>query len=70
MPPSVTTYLSLDDSYKFDDVRESLTTGNLQSAAKLGRIFRLKPVTIPCPRGSISIPIAGGPPPLKSQIKS
>jgi hypothetical protein len=40
-------YLSLDDAYKLDDVRESLRRGDLQSAAKLGRIFRLKPATIP-----------------------
>lgn len=40
-------YLSLDDAYKLDDVREALRQGDLQSAAKLGRIFRLKPAAIP-----------------------
>lgn len=40
-------YLSLEDAYKLDDVRESLRRGDLQAAARLGRIFRLKPAAIP-----------------------
>lgn len=50
-------YLSLDDAYKLDDVRESLRRGDLQSAAKLGRIFRLKPATIPSRGKSKSLSI-------------
>jgi hypothetical protein len=40
-------YLSLEDAYKLDDVRESQRRGDLQAAASLGRIFRLKPAAIP-----------------------
>jgi len=40
------TYLSLEDAYKLDDVREALRQGDLHSAARLGRIFRLKPAII------------------------
>lgn len=37
-------YLSLEDSYKLDDVREALRQGDLKSAAKYGRIYELRPV--------------------------
>jgi len=37
-------YLSVDDAKKLDEVREALRRGDLKSAAKLGRIFRLTPV--------------------------
>ena len=37
-------YLSVDDAKKLDDVREALRRGDLKSAAKLGRVFRLTPV--------------------------
>ena len=37
-------YLSVEDAKKLDDVREALRRGDLKSAAKLGRIFRLTPV--------------------------
>jgi hypothetical protein len=50
-------YLSLEDAYKLDDVRESLRRGDLQSAAKLGRIFQLKPATIPSRGKSKSLPV-------------
>ena len=50
-------YLSLEDAYKLDDVRESLRRGDLQSAAKLGRIFRLKPAAIPSRRKSKSLSV-------------
>lgn len=39
-------YLSLEDAYKLDDVRDSLRRGNLESAAKHGRIYELHPVAI------------------------
>jgi len=38
-------YLSLDDAYKLDDVRETLKTGNLRAAVKLAKIYTLTPVT-------------------------
>ena len=35
-------YLSLEDAYKLDDVREALRRGDIEAAAKLGRIYSLK----------------------------
>ena len=37
-------YLSIDDAYKLDDVRDALRQGNLESAARYGRIYELRPV--------------------------
>lgn len=37
-------YLSLDDAYKLDDIREALRRGDVKSAARYGRIFNLTPV--------------------------
>lgn len=37
-------YLSMDDAYKLDDVREALRHGDLETAGRLGRVFRLLPV--------------------------
>jgi len=34
-------YLSMEDAYKLDDVREALKQGDLEAAAKLGRVYRL-----------------------------
>ena len=39
-------YLSLDDAYRLDDVREALRAGDLSRAARLAsRVYRLMPVT-------------------------
>ena len=39
-------YLSLDDAYKLDDVREALRAGDVKRAARLAsRVYRLTPVT-------------------------
>ena len=38
-------YLSLEDAYKLDDVREALLKGNIKDAARLARIYTLNPVT-------------------------
>ena len=38
-------YLSVDDAYRLDDIREALRHGDLDSAARLGRIYELRPVT-------------------------
>jgi hypothetical protein len=37
-------YLSLEDAYRLDDVREALRRGDIDAAAKLGRIYTLKPL--------------------------
>lgn len=38
-------YLSLDDAYKLDDVREALKLGDINRASQLAtRIYRLTPV--------------------------
>ena len=34
-------YLLLEDAYKLDDVREALRRGDLNAAAKLGRVYKL-----------------------------
>lgn len=37
-------YLSVEDAHKLDDVRDALRQGDLESAAKYGRIYELRPV--------------------------
>ena len=37
-------YLSLDDAMKLDAVRIALRNGDLAAAAKLARVYELKPV--------------------------
>ena len=38
-------YLSLDDAYKLDDVRDALRTGDVKRASQLAtRVYRLTPV--------------------------
>jgi hypothetical protein len=39
-------YLSLEDAYKLDDVREALGRGDIESAARLARVFTLTPVAV------------------------
>lgn len=39
-------YISLEDAYKLDDVREALRRGDLRGASQLARIFSLTPVKI------------------------
>ena len=39
-------YLSRDDAYKLDDVREALRAGDVKRASQLAsRVYRLTPVT-------------------------
>jgi hypothetical protein len=38
-------YLSLDDAYKLDTVRETLKQGNIKAASKLAKIYTLTPVS-------------------------
>ncbi len=37
-------YLSLEDTYKLDEVRLALRQGDLDIAARLGRVYKLVPV--------------------------
>ena len=37
-------YLSVEDAYKLDDVRDALRRRDLETAAKYGRIYELRPV--------------------------
>ncbi len=37
-------YLSAQDAYRLDDVREALRAGDLTTAARFGRIYELRPV--------------------------
>ena len=39
-------YLSLDDAYKLDDIRNALRRGDVKSAARDARIFTLTPVAV------------------------
>ena len=38
-------YLSVEDAYKLDDVREALRRGDVQAASKLAKVFTLTPVS-------------------------
>lgn len=38
-------YLSLEDAYKLDDVRDALRRGDLEAATMLSRVFKLTPVS-------------------------
>jgi hypothetical protein len=37
-------YLSIEDAYKLDDVRDALRRGDIESAIKQARVFTLTPV--------------------------
>lgn len=39
-------YLSLEDAYKLDDVREALRRGNIKAASRYGKVFTLTPVAM------------------------
>jgi len=39
-------YLSLEDVYRLDDVREALRQGDIETAAKLARVFQLTPIPV------------------------
>jgi hypothetical protein len=39
-------YLSLEDAYKLDDVRESLRQGDVKAASQHGKIYTLTPVAM------------------------
>ena len=37
-------YLSLEDAYKLDDVRDALRHGDIETAASFGQVYRLTPL--------------------------
>ncbi len=37
-------YLSREDVYKLDEVRQALHRGDIETAAKFGRVYGLKPL--------------------------
>ena len=39
-------YLSLDDAYRLDEVREALRRGDVKTASNLARVFALTPVAV------------------------
>jgi hypothetical protein len=39
-------YLSLDDAYKLDIVREALKIGDVKTASKHGRVYTLTPIVV------------------------
>jgi len=39
-------YLSLEDTYKLDDVREALRRGDIHSASRKAQVFVLTPVAL------------------------
>ena len=39
-------YLSLEDAYKLDDVREALRGRDIRRASRLARVFTLTPVAV------------------------
>ena len=39
-------YLSLEDAYKLDDVREALRRGDIKGAARYARVYSLTPVAV------------------------
>jgi hypothetical protein len=39
-------YLSLEDANKLDDVRQALRQGDLETAVRLARVFKLTPIAV------------------------
>ena len=39
-------YLSFEDAYRLDDVREALRQGDVKTAARYSRVFSLTPVAV------------------------
>ncbi|UCF90487.1 MAG: hypothetical protein JSW39_19620 [Desulfobacterales bacterium] len=45
-PEGWSPYLTLEDAYKLDDVREALRKGDLDTASRLARLYTLTPVAV------------------------
>ncbi|MEN8244706.1 MAG: hypothetical protein ABFS43_07375 [Thermodesulfobacteriota bacterium] len=39
-------YLSIEDAYKLDDIRDALRHGDIKAAASMARVFSLTPVAV------------------------
>lgn len=39
-------YLSVEDAYRLDDVREALKKGDTKTAGRYGRVYSLTPVAV------------------------
>jgi len=39
-------YLSVEDAYRLDDVRDALRRGDMRAAARQARVFSLTPVAV------------------------
>jgi hypothetical protein len=39
-------YLSMEDAYKLDDVRNALRRGDLETASRLAKVYTLTPMTL------------------------
>ena len=39
-------YLSVEDAYRLDDVRDALRRGDMRAAARQSRVFSLTPVAV------------------------
>ena len=39
-------YLSVEDAYRLDDVRDALRRGDVAGASRLARVYRLTPVAV------------------------
>ncbi len=39
-------YLSIEDAYKLDEIRDALRHGDIEAAAGMARIFTLTPVAV------------------------
>lgn len=37
-------FLSVEDAYRLDDVREALRRGDVETASSIGKIYALKPI--------------------------
>lgn len=49
-------YLSLEDAYKLDDVRDALRRGDVEVATRLARVYKLTPVSTSIGPESKSLP--------------
>lgn len=45
-PDGWSPYLSLEDAYRLDDVREALRRGDVKAAANHSRVFSLTPIAV------------------------
>ena len=44
-PEGWSPYVSIEDAYRLDDVRQALRRGDIRTAAKYSRVFSLTPVS-------------------------